>query len=262
MLLNYSDSGQGRSLVLLHGMAGSITYWKPLTKLVIPHFRCIALDLRGFGRSKMPRGSSYTYDSHIASIRETLKHIDSTEPFILVGHSMGALIALRLASLYPDEVSELVLCGLPYYPTKEIAKKEITKSKRLLKLTYYGPTSHALCFTWCSLLRPATKYIAPYYLPKFSREIAQDTLLHSWSSYSQSLANIIEEQTVVNDLKNLKAPATLLYGCLDNSKKYVLSESIEKYGKHITLQLVKDLSHQLPLEKPQVIANILLKSKH
>jgi pimeloyl-ACP methyl ester carboxylesterase len=88
------------------------------------------------------------------------------EPATIVGHSMGFLIALRYAVLYPDGVSKLVLLNMPVYTSHGQAKKDITQANKMLEYAYHGNSSRALCNTWCTFLCPITKWIAPLYIPK------------------------------------------------------------------------------------------------
>lgn len=114
MILNYTDTGDGEPILLLHGMAASLRYWDPYIEDLAATNRVIAIDLMGFGRS--PQSSeSYTPEAHTAAIQETLESLNILEPVVLIGHSMGALIALKLATLFPSKVSKLILISLPIY---------------------------------------------------------------------------------------------------------------------------------------------------
>ncbi|HSX23622.1 MAG TPA: alpha/beta hydrolase [Candidatus Saccharimonadales bacterium] len=212
MLLHYTETGQGQPIVLLHGMAASTRFWDNLTPSLAANHRVIALDLLGFGRSPKPKQVTYGYETHIASILETLDQLKLAYPAVFVGHSMGSLLALRLAFLHPHKVSKLVLLALPYYNSPSEAKQSITKNTRRRLLAYYGPTSHVLCSTWCKFLRPISKHVAPAYLKSLPKAVAKDSVLHSWQSYAQSLDNVIAHQTVKRDLNKINIPVHIIYG--------------------------------------------------
>jgi len=258
IILHFTDTNinNAPTVVLLHGMACSSRYWQSVIATSSQNLRFIAIDLLGFGQSPKPHDLTYDYQTHIETILATLEKANVTGPFILVGHSMGALIALRLATLHPKLIDRLILCGLPFYPTKAIARKEIVNSKRLWQLIYYGPTSHGLCLLWCTCLRPITRHLAPFYLPYLPKHVAQDTLLHTWQAFSQSLRYVIEEQDVQADIKKLQMPAVMLYGSDDKSTKYVREERLDDL-KNTKIGIYDGLSHQLPLENPHLIADLL-----
>jgi pimeloyl-ACP methyl ester carboxylesterase len=258
MILHYKASGNGeKTVVFLHGMASSGRYWQAIMASPPVNTRFIAIDLLGFGASPMPKNSKYTYGEHVDSIWETLESADITQPVTLVAHSMGALLALHLAAKHPKRVKKLILCGLPYYPNETTARKDITQSKKLWELAYYGPTSNALCIVWCKWLRPISKHIAPLYLKRLPKEVAEDSLLHTWRSYSQSLENIIEKQSIRTDLEKVCAPMHFLYGSSDTCGQYLQESDVLKSFPNAKLRVYPELTHQLPLERPDLIIEAL-----
>lgn len=256
MLLYHTDQGEGEPVVLLHGMAGSGRYWDTFIPYLGNKNRIINIDLLGYGRSPMPGDDPYTYESHLRSIIETLDHLKMTRPVILVGHSMGALLALRLATLYPERVTKLVLIGMPIYSDAEHARNAITKSRLRNKLTFYGPTSHVLCITWCRILRPVSKRIAPYYLKYLPKTAAEDSVLHTWQSYSRSLANIVENQQVGQDITRISVPTILIYGSNDlpeGFKEFSATKAFQNIDTHVLPG-----GHQIVYEHPREIVGYIM----
>lgn len=255
MILNYIDKGASKPIVLLHGMAASLNYWNEYIDPLSKTNRVIAIDLLGFGRSPNS-DTDYTTEKHIEAIRQTLKSLNVHEPIIIIGHSMGALLALKFAARFPDEVDRLMLVGMPIYVNSSEAKKDITKSKKILEWTYYGRSSQILCTTWCYLLRPLSKRLAPYYLPKQPKQVGADSVLHTWRAYSESLRHVIETQTVESDLKKLKIPTVLCYG--DKESEVILhnAHSLKNLPKNIQTTFLNG-THSLPLEKPKELLNLL-----
>lgn len=257
MILHYETYGSGeKTVVLLHGMASSSRYWQYFTASPPKNTKLITIDLLGFGRSPMPKSSNYTYGEHISAIKETLVAAGVKKSYILLAHSMGCLIALRLAAQSKD-VEKLIACGLPYYPDAATAKKDITQSKKLWELAYYGPTSNTLCTVWCKWLRPISKHIAPLYLKRLPKEVAEDSLLHTWRSYSKSLENIIEKQSISKDLANIKVPIQFLYGEKDTCGHYLEESGILTSYPHAKFKIYPQLTHQLPIERPDLVVKAL-----
>jgi len=255
MRLNYTETGKGSPVVLLHGMAASRRYWDNLMPLLAPKHRAIAVDLLGFGLSPKPRAAMYTPTEHIGSIMETLRNIGLEGSFTLVGHSMGALLALQLAATHPKRVDKLVLLNPPVYKNATQAKGSVTKTKKRLRLLYYGPSSRLACTLWCRLLRPLSKHVAPLYLKHLPRAVAQDTVLHSWQSYTRSLHNVIQDQQVQKDLSRLTMPVEILYG--DRDSRIILSNARAlKLSTNIRLAIEAG-THNLPLENPSLIAKTI-----
>ena len=109
--LHYVECGAGRPVVLLHGFTDS---WHSF-RLVLPgladHARCLAPDQRGHGRSAGPADdySAVAYAADAAAFVEAL----GLGPVALVGHSMGGLVARKVALARPDLVEKLVLVAAP-----------------------------------------------------------------------------------------------------------------------------------------------------
>ncbi len=257
MILNHAVKGSGKPIIFLHGIAGSLNYWQAYTTLLSDRHKVIAIDLLGFGKSSH-EALDYSVEAHCHAIKDTLDYLKIKEPLTFVGHSMGALLSLKYASIYPKDVSSLLLLNMPVYEDIVQAKAEITKSKKVWELVYYGPTSRALCTAWCYLLRPISKIIAPLYLRSFPRQVAEDSVLHSWRAFSESLHNVIEAQSVQEDIYKVTVPITMVYG--DQESKIVLKNAASlrsEKNKKLYIHVVKG-SHHLPLERPADLASMYI----
>lgn len=99
--------GQGSPLLFLHGWQSGGSQWLPLWETMGPSFHCFAPDCLGFGDSEKP-----TTIASLAEHEEVLYHYSqalSLKRSIVIGHSLGAWIALRYALNHPDRVRALVL---------------------------------------------------------------------------------------------------------------------------------------------------------
>lgn len=110
VVLAFREEGpaSGRSVVLLHGAGSDSATWDVITWP--DHWRVVALDLRGHGRSP------WTLDYELPDmVTDVIGVVDSLElaQVDLVGHSMGAMVAYLLAQRAPDRVRRLVLVEPP-----------------------------------------------------------------------------------------------------------------------------------------------------
>ncbi len=101
-----TGSPAGRPLVLLHGLGDSGPDWMPVLAELATHFQVFVLDLRGHGNSSRP--GTYSFELMRDDVLGFLDAVGLTR-VALVGHSMGAVVAVLVAQAAPDRVTQLVL---------------------------------------------------------------------------------------------------------------------------------------------------------
>ena len=99
-----------RVLVFIHGWLLSQAYWQPLLEVLQDQCQCLTYDLRGFGYSisaPFPEASSYSPIAYAEDLETLLQALNIHKAW-LIGHSLGGMIALRCASLYPDRIGGVI----------------------------------------------------------------------------------------------------------------------------------------------------------
>lgn len=91
------QQGQGRPLVLLHGIGMSHAAWQPVMSLLARERRVIALDIAGFGQTPALAGT-VTEDALVDGFKQTLLSLGIDEPVDIAGNSMGGWLALAAAT--------------------------------------------------------------------------------------------------------------------------------------------------------------------
>ncbi len=102
----YSVTGSGPSVLLLHGSNLDARSWGTLPAALAKDFRVIQADLRSHGRSR-DAGGPFSWEADVVEVLDATKTGRAT----LIGHSLGAKIAIDVALGFPDRVSGLVLIG-------------------------------------------------------------------------------------------------------------------------------------------------------
>lgn len=98
---------KGPAIVCIHGLTANHTCWASVADVLAPAHRVIAYDLRGRGESDKPE-HGYDLARHNEDLLGLLDHFGLRKA-VLVGHSLGAHIAVRFAAVHPARVSKLVL---------------------------------------------------------------------------------------------------------------------------------------------------------
>lgn len=122
----YLDEGQGPAVVMVHGNMSSSIHFEPLITRIKDKYRCIAVDLRGFGDS--------SYNNRFDTLEELADDVNAftealgLDSYYLIGWSNGGGVSLKLCAKYPDKVKkffDIEGAGLKGYP---VYKKENYKS--------------------------------------------------------------------------------------------------------------------------------------
>ena len=111
-LLHYLDQGQGRPLVILHGLFGTLDNWQTLVRRWATEagLRVISVDLRNHGRSF--QSPEHSYSLMAQDVLALLDHLQLGGDTTLLGHSMGGKVAMRLALDHPERLARLVVIDI------------------------------------------------------------------------------------------------------------------------------------------------------
>ena len=111
-LVHYEAIGRGRPVVFLHGWVGSWRYWWSTMQAISAfQLRAYAFDLWGFGDSGKRR-ERYDFESYVDLLGDFMDQL-GLPAAVLVGHSLGAAVALRYACEQPEWIDRVMTVGLP-----------------------------------------------------------------------------------------------------------------------------------------------------
>jgi pimeloyl-ACP methyl ester carboxylesterase len=103
------ESPNGRSVLLLHGKNFNGYYWQSTaTALLTAGYRVVIPDQIGFGKSSKPRRYQFSFQQLALNTRALLDYLGIRTASI-VGHSMGGMLAVRFALMFPDRIEKLAL---------------------------------------------------------------------------------------------------------------------------------------------------------
>jgi pimeloyl-ACP methyl ester carboxylesterase len=200
------DTGSGPVVVLIHGIASSSVTFENVVPLIEGGHRVIAIDLLGFGGSPSPQDAQYTIEEHVASLTRTIRALRLREPFVLVGHSMGSLIAARYSAGRRARLQRLVLVSPPIYlaPGAIGSRRDRTAMELYLRLYEYLRANKEFTIRAASGLARLS--------PIKNLLVVSES---NWRAFVLSLQNSIEAQTSVSDLASVRVPVDVVYGSLD-----------------------------------------------
>ena len=219
---------QKGAVVLFHGKNFSSDYWAPTIKgLTAAGYRVIAPDQIGFGKSSKP-DVAYHFDDLAQNTQALLKSLGISKTSV-IANSMGGMVGIRFARLYPKTVQKLILenpLGLEDY-SKDIPPQT---NDNLLKLE--------MAQTETSYRRFLQSYF-PVWQPSFEQFVEVYVRIQKGPDYpayaktSVLTYQMIAEKPVVGDLPQLKMPVLLVIGQKDRTvfgRRFAPPEAVKSLG--------------------------------
>lgn len=218
----------GHTILLLHGKNFCGAYWGSTAKaLQEKGYRVIIPDQVGFGKSSKPSQLQYSFQLLAQNTRALLDSLNIRQTVVL-GHSMGGMLATRFALMYPELTEKLVLedpIGLedwklkvPYQPVDAWYKNELKQNYEAIKKyqqeSYYHGTWKPAYDQWVNLQAGWTMS------PEYSRVAWNSALLY----------DMIFTQPVCYEFEQVQVPTLLIIGELDRTAigKNLVSEEVRK----------------------------------
>lgn len=193
------------TFVLIHGIGNTLHSWDALAEQLPDDVRVIGLDLLGFGKSPKPAWAKYNAKTQARSVGMTLIKLGLLQRPIIVGHSLGALVAVETARRYPLLAKRLVLCSPPFY-NSQLTSEGLIKSRDVLLRDAYRMVQK-----YPNQLEKLSPLAVKLGLANRTLSINQDNR----NFYMAALESSIINQTSLDDVSKLNLPITITYGTLD-----------------------------------------------
>jgi pimeloyl-ACP methyl ester carboxylesterase len=191
------------TVLFIHGIGTSSAAWDQVIAGLPNDVEALAVDLLGFGKSPRPGWASYDTKTQARALLATVSRQFPRQRLILVGHSLGALVAVEFTKRYPWLVESLILCSPPFYADDEA--RSVYSGEARLKQMYKLISRHPEEFVTVSAM--AIK------LGIINKEFAVDE--ENVSSYMAALNASIINQTALSDAQTIKKPMTIIHGSFD-----------------------------------------------
>ena len=250
-----ATQANGRTVVLLHGMNFYGEYWSGTIDVLRKEgFRVIVPDQVGFGRSTkavMP----YNLSDMAANTRKLLETL-GVQKAIIVGHSMGGMVATRFGLLYPDVAEKLVL-----YNQIGLTDARLERPPASVDATYKGLLNQ----TYDAVYQGLARYFPSGMKPEYERYVKIQfgwSLSGNWpqAAMVRALAQqMVYEDPVVYDWAHIKVPTMELGGDKDGANFPELAKRVCTTIPKCELVLLPGLGHVPHFEAPDVFYKALLK---
>lgn len=244
--MRYEEAGSGPPLLLLHGLGASLEDWEFQMPEFSRHYRVVAPDLRGFGRS--PRGTRpFTIAQCVQDVLGLLERLGVRE-CALVGYSMGGAVAQQLALERPQMVRRMVIANSVPTFRPQTLRQRLEVAYRMFVMNLLGPKRLAEI----SGLR-----MFPDQPEVRARSIARGIAYNTREGYIGAL-RALTRWSALERLGELKMPVLVLGAEHD----YFARADFVQFAHALPrgrLRIVNNARHGLPMERPEVFNRIVLK---
>jgi 3-oxoadipate enol-lactonase len=250
--LRVFEAGQGPVIALLHGLGGAASNWTAVAPALAGRARVVVPELPGHGGSSAlpaPVPSLDAYADRIAGLLDA--------PAVVAGHSMGGLVALRLAVRHPQLVRGVVLAGSAGISSGSRRSQRalavaslIQPGKRIAPLRHLvseRPLLRELAFGFVSVADPRALD------PRVADAFLAGAALHTGV---REAADALVRTDPKRDLHRVRVPALVLHGARD---RMVPLRDAFKYARRLDapLRAIADCGHLLIGERPRPVIDAI-----
>ncbi|RAP36113.1 alpha/beta hydrolase [Candidatus Marinamargulisbacteria bacterium SCGC AAA071-K20] len=245
----YQETGDGKTLVFLHGLFGSSDNWIGIAKKLSKQFRCILIDLPNHGKSEWT--NQFTYSTLAEDLHEFIQHHQLTD-FNILGHSMGGKIVMQYLHNFPGSVNKSIIV--------DIAPKTYEPSH-----TFILETLKTLPLQNVSSLKEAFEHLnkrlkddaLSFFLLK-SLNITEGRA--EWKINLDALINNYQDILAAPTFtKSINTPTLFIRGLdsdyIQNNDKPLIRESFST----VSFKDIENTGHWLHAQKPDLVVNSIEK---
>ena len=249
-----SDENEG-TIILLHGFASSVSFFKAQIKVLKEDYRIIAFDALGHGRSDHPKVVNLSKNLRheiIRDLEDLLNFLGVSEKYGIIGHSLvGGMIGQLFTMKHPNEVKFLVLLNSGYIMIDNVIRN-----------IFYNLLPYFIRMNFLEVVANSVEdvldKIIPYIITALSNNITE------FAYTKEELTMKIEDQIfrMINEINdydpsNIKCPTLIIGGRLDNFAPHMMSEELNKKINDSRLEIIDMAGHFAPAQRSDIINNII-----
>jgi pimeloyl-ACP methyl ester carboxylesterase len=251
--LRVYEAGQGAAVVLLHGLGGAASNWVSVASALAGRCRVLVPELPGHGASSALAAPVPTLDAYADRVAAVLD-----APSLVVGHSLGGVVALRLALRQPQIVRGVVLAGSAGISSGTRRSQRalavaslIQPGKRiapLRRLVSNSPVLREIAFGFVSVADPRA------FAPRVAEAFLAGAALHTGV---REAADALVRTDPRRDLERVGCPALVVHGARD--RQVPLRDAFE-YARRLEapLRVIADCGHLLIGERPEAVVDAIV----
>jgi len=243
----YEQLGTGECVILIHGFAMDRRIWDMQFSVFAQRFRVVRYDLRGFGKSDLPKAQYSTLDD----LRVMMDQLD-VEKACVIGLSLGGSLAVEFALTCPDRITALVLAGstLRGYPYSDDYIQEFLHYRKIARREGIAVAQSEM------LGNPLLRSIAgkPALFESVKTMIRDYSGFH-WLTHDP---HRVFYPPAMARLSEIACPVQIIFGQHDIPDLQGVADQLIAEIKHARSVMIPDVGHIVNMEAPEQFNRIVL----
>jgi pimeloyl-ACP methyl ester carboxylesterase len=245
--INHEVHGEGPPVVFVHGLGATSNVWHAQRMTLSKSYRVITYDRSGSGRSRGGR-ESYSVDAWTAELAGLLDLL-AVPSAVVVGHSLGSMVAQRFAGQHPDRTKALILAGGEDELGPE-EKKALTERARVIEAHGLGAVVDAwLTGALCAATREANAALAGLVREMFLSNDAATYARHCLA---------LRDGSVRGDQRNIACATLLTVGDQDLVTPLGWQRRIAAGIANSRIRIIPNTAHMTMLEASAVFNTVVM----
>lgn len=255
----YADEGSGEETVLfVHGLSSNLDSWKKNIAGLSSDYRCIAIDLPGYGKSSRSK-TDYSLSEYAGILNEMVEKMD-LKNVVLAGHSMGGQIAMHSVIKYPETYKKMVLIAPAGIETFTAQEATVMKASYTPAMVVGASDEQIL----------ANYKMNFYSFPEDAQAMVDDRIAmksaEDFQDYAETVVNNIHamlEEPVIEEISEIEVPVLMIFGKNDMlipNRYFHPSESIaslvktsEEKFNNIEVKTIDEAGHFVNFEQSEKV---------
>ncbi len=254
-------------IIFIHGFGASIEHWRYNLPVIAQKHTVYAIDLLGFGASRKA-DTDYSADLWTEQVHDFWQTFIST-PVILVGNSIGSLVALNTTATYPEMVKGLVMLTLPDVSVREdmlpplmspivTAIENLFASPLLIKSILKLVRRPKIIRKWAAIAYPNKEAVTDELVEILSSPAYDQGSEQTLFRLSRSIRKASFAKSVRDLLPPIEVPMLLIWGLQDKMIPAKQARAIAALNYRLKLVELQDAGHCPHDEYPETFNSLLL----
>ncbi|WP_047045081.1 alpha/beta fold hydrolase [Vibrio mexicanus] len=248
-LLNYKLEGEGQTIILIHGLFGSLDNLGLLARDLKKDYQVLSIDLRNHGQSF--HSPSHSYAEMAQDVLEVIEHLNLKD-ITVIGHSMGGKVAIKLIDIAPQLAKQLIVLDMS--PVKYTERKHDNVISGLQAVEQKRPTTRS------DALSIMAEHIEMEGVRQFlSKSLFKDNDVLAWRFNVASLVDNYENIIGWEPISKTDVPTVFVKGALSEYLLPSHQADIQAQFSNAKAHIIANTGHWLHAEKPQEVIRVIRK---